>query len=256
MKDEKKIREVLRRNVVPPLDKNFYKIIVKNVLGELESKPLTFIKIAWIRRVFMQIPFLSKGTLFGQAVILLAGILIAMNGRDQRYLMVMSICIPLVGVVGGLEILRSFASGMWELEQTCRYDLRQVMGMKLFIIGITDLMSLGLWIVLGNIRGTGITHMLIFVLIPFNISNIVYLLILKIFGRNCSGFVFAAAGVGMSMVMTFMNQFFADLELYTKELSLFAGVLGSMASFVLMGILGYRFLNHLKEEEIVECSFN
>lgn len=256
MKDEKKIREVLRHNVVPSLDKSFYKVLVKNVLGELESKPLVSIKIPWIRRVFMQIPFLSKGTLFGQAVILLAGIYIAMNGKDQRYLMVMSICMPLVGVVGGLEILRSFASGMWELEQTCRYDLRQLMGMKLFITGITDLMSLGIWTVLGNIRGSGISHMLIFVLIPFNISNIVYLLILKIFGRNCSGFVFAAAGVGMSMIMMFMNQLFADLELYTRELSLFAGILGSMASFAVLGILGYRFLNHLKEEVIVECSFN
>ena len=66
-------------------------------------------------------------------------LLLGNEGLEKRdTLLVLSACAPLPGVIGLIELLRSWQSGMWELEEACRYHLQQIQGMRLLVLGITD----------------------------------------------------------------------------------------------------------------------
>lgn len=46
---------------------------------------------------------------------------------------------PAVAVIGFCELTRCFGCGMWELEQSCKYDLRRLLLAKLAVTGCCDL---------------------------------------------------------------------------------------------------------------------
>ena len=72
------------------------------------------------------------------------------------------------------ELFKSFTSGMWELEQTFKYDLRQQVLVKLFIFGFIDFMIVLSFSILTNLLFRfSFLSMLLYLLVPYNIVCIV-----------------------------------------------------------------------------------
>ena len=72
------------------------------------------------------------------------------------------------------ELFKSFTSGMWELEQTFKYDLRQHVLVKLFIFGFIDFLIVLSFSILTNLLFRfSFFSMLLYLLVPYNIVCIV-----------------------------------------------------------------------------------
>ncbi|MGT2754715.1 hypothetical protein [Streptococcus ovis] len=68
------------------------------------------------------------------------------------------------------ELFKSFTYGMWELEETFKYDLRQHTMIKFFVFGIVDMvLIIALALVTSTRLVLPIWNILIYLLVPYNI---------------------------------------------------------------------------------------
>ena len=107
------------------------------------------------------------------------------------------------------ELFRSYTYGMWELEQTFKYDLRQHTIIKLLIFGLTDLLII---VCLAFISQGVITisfwNMVLYLLVPFNITCIFLFSFFTAWRNTLSSVVFwIGAGIVLMFVVVFSNLF-------------------------------------------------
>lgn len=115
------------------------------------------------------------------------------------------------------ELLRSFTSGMWELEQTLKYDLRQHTIIKLFIFGIIDLLLISfLAFISQGVLEISFWKIILYLLVPFNIICIVLFSLFTIW-RNTFSFAVLWISSGIVIVsVLFISNFFNIYELEMK----------------------------------------
>ncbi len=89
------------------------------------------------------------------------------------------------------EIFRSFTSGMWELEQTLTYDLRQHTMLKLLVFGTADLVLIFcLAFISQGIIAVSFWKISLYLLVPFNITCIVLFSLFTIWRNKVSTVAF------------------------------------------------------------------
>ncbi|MBR6708683.1 MAG: hypothetical protein IKL84_03285 [Clostridia bacterium] len=86
-----------------------------------------------LRELIMVSRYISCPFWAGQLLLLLMMILI---GRERAAVMLGA---PIVAMIGFGELVRAFAYGMWELEQTCRCHLRRLLFGRFVVTGLFDL---------------------------------------------------------------------------------------------------------------------
>ncbi|AYW50076.1 beta-carotene 15,15'-monooxygenase [Tetragenococcus halophilus] len=68
------------------------------------------------------------------------------------------------------ELFKSFTTGMWELEQTLRYDVRQHILMKLLLFGLIDMfVMLSLSAIAFQVMPVHFVSILFYLLVPYNL---------------------------------------------------------------------------------------
>ena len=89
------------------------------------------------------------------------------------------------------ELFRSFTSGMWELEQTLKYDLRQHTTIKLLIFGLTDLLLIiCLAFISQGVIAVSFWKIILYLLVPFNMTCIVLFSLFTIWRNHLSSVIF------------------------------------------------------------------
>ena len=100
-------------------------------------------ELGWHKRIFNQFKYISPILWFAQLLAfgLCVFIISRTNGDTDITLVLSSISfiVAFIGIVGFPELCKSFSYQMWELEQSCKYNLRQIVAIKLSIIGMIDL---------------------------------------------------------------------------------------------------------------------
>ena len=222
-------------------------------LLRMERKKLRFRpRKTFAEQLLDQAAWLSPGAWLGHAaVLLLFCILIKNSGWYRRdVLLMLSACTPLFGVVGLVELLRSWQSGMWELEESCRYHLRQIQGMRLLVFGAVDSLAVAVIFGMGFLEGYSAELLLLFFLFPLLISDGVFLMLAKIFRRGARGLVPVLAGFCMGIFWMYPAAWLQDvpgvLAGYTEPQTL-AVLLLLGTGFLAMACV--RFLNGTGKEE-------
>lgn len=115
------------------------------------------------------------------------------------------------------ELLRSFTSGMWELEQTLKYDLRQHTIIKLFIFGMIDFLLIScLAFISQGVLEISFWKIILYLLVPFNIICIVLFSLFTIWRNTFSSAVlWISSGIVIVSVL-FISNFFDIYELEMK----------------------------------------
>ena len=118
--------------------------------------------------------FIHVHTWIIQLFIFLSGITMALNFKNLQPISEIMLCITGVIFISVLffidELFKSFTTGMWELEQTFKYDLRQHITMKLLIFGIIDMVIVILLsLMTKSIVSLPLYQILVYVLVPYNI---------------------------------------------------------------------------------------
>ena len=141
MKDQDKYyQKILGAYTVAPADETD---IQKTILAGkqlLMKNPVQ--EFCWYRRIVNQFKYISPLLWSSQLLAIgLCMLLISQIGSDTdltAILSAISFIVALLGVVGFPEVCKSFSYQMWELEQSCKYNLRQIAAIKLSIIGTID----------------------------------------------------------------------------------------------------------------------
>ena len=91
---------------------------------------------------------------------------------------------------------------MWELEQSCKYNLRQIVAIKLSIIGTIDLIII-LAITLFTSLQTELPmwEMALYLFVPFNLACIVSFFVTSLARNKNSVFPIFPAGFGFAFLM-------------------------------------------------------
>ncbi|WP_077296584.1 hypothetical protein [Virgibacillus pantothenticus] len=144
------------------------------------------------------------------------------------------------------ELFRSFTSGMWELEQTLKYDLRQHTIIKLLIFGLTDLLLIIiLAFICHGVMAISFWKIILYLIVPFNITCIVLFSLFTMWRNTLSSVIFwMGSGIVLMCVMILANVF------HIYELTTIHWVAGYILSILFLGIIVMNMLKVKKWEAL------
>ncbi len=246
---EEKFRDFFKNAEQPDIDEERKRHTLE--LLRMERKRLHVrSRKPYVQRVLEQAAYLSPAAwLLQAALVLFIGWGFQVREKEETLLSLL-LCAPIIGIVGFTEIMRSYRQNMWELEQACRYNLRQLMGMRLLIFGIVDsLVACGVAI-MGIGAGIRTWELLFFFFIPQILSDCVYLYLMARFRRRFQG----TALLGAAVLMTFLWMMLLEGIPYNPELMLRLADPLALALILLacVGLLALCCIRFLKGAE-AEC---
>lgn len=168
-------------------------------IGRAADRHKTVYHPPWWELLAGQLRYISRAAWLGQGGFLAAAILLYGLFRNQEEqirlcLIYSSMVAAGVGGVAVMELSKSIACHMAEIEQSCYFNLGQIWSLRLILLGGADLcvlacLILGLWV-----RGSfGLVALGLYLLVPFVLSNLCYLFFLtagrKLGGRKSSASV-------------------------------------------------------------------
>ena len=205
MKNQEKLfKKKLESYAVAPADEaNIRKTILAGK-QLLMKNPVQ--EVCWYKRIGNQFKYISPLLWLSQLLAIgLCMLLISQIGSDTdltAILSAISFIVALLGVVGFPELCKSFSYQMWELEQSCKYNLRQIVAIKLSIIGTIDLIII-LAITLFTSLQTELPmwEMALYLFVPFNLACIISFFITSLARNKNSVSPIFPAGFGFAFLM-------------------------------------------------------
>ncbi len=142
-----------------------------------------------------------------------------------------------MGVFLMLELSRSRDYGMAELEQSCYLNVRQVWCAKMVCFGCMDILALTSMVaVIAGKTTYGILRVLVYLLVPFVLSNGLQLLVFTMFRSQKKGYLQMAAALSASGVSLLPMQYPAWYQ--ASYLGIWVCILAAAAVFLGKGIAG------------------
>lgn len=201
MKD-KELKQILQTGRKPEIDSSRKEEAIRGVLaagGNLRGMP----RISIWQRMYTMAGYLSPWLWIVQgAVVLLCAYSLAVNGRGM--MPTIAAAVPLIGCIGFVELQKGYACGMQELESACRYDNRQVILLKLLLIGSADMLLTLFLFALSTRLGVGLPEAVLYILVPYLLSCALYFAILLRTNRRVSNVGLLAAGIFLAVAFQFV----------------------------------------------------
>lgn len=205
-----------------------------------------------LTRLWEQAAYISSAAWGFQLLFLLCGMWLLTADGVVQPVQSLSYIMPLVGLIGVPQLARSLSCEMWELEESCFYNMRQVVLLKMTLFGIADGLLLLLLAGAAGSRGVRAAEAFYYLAVPFNLSNAVYLAMFRVMKRRCSSFGLAAAGLLMTVAGMVLRQYGVfDIETVTGLGLPGAEWAAVAASALLLAGAVSCFIWDLKKEEIV-----
>ena len=252
---ERQIRTALKQGKVPELSvdqKRDLDRLVKSKAGTIKWLPGKSL----LQSLWDQAAYISPFTWVFQLAFLLAGVLLLQTGAGTAALKNLSGIIPLAALIGIPELTKSFNCGMWELEESCFYNLRQLILLKMILFGLVDAILLLLLMAVAGNRGTSLTEAFLYIVIPFNLSGACYLGLFRVLKRRCSGYVLAAAGSLVLMGSLILYRYPPlDIEAWKQGMGAKAVWLAAGCSVGLLAGVGSWLIHGIEKEEIMVWNF-
>ena len=247
-KQEEELRAFFGKARQPDIDEEKKRQTLELLKMERKRLHVRVRKPYW-KRVLEQMAYISPAAWILQGILALSlAYMLCVPERDAL-LASLLFCAPMVGIVGFTEILRSYRQNMWELEQACRYNLRQLMGMRLLIFAVADsLVAVGV-IAMGIQVGIEFGELLLCFLIPQMISDSVYLHLMTCFRRRFQGTALIGAAIVMGVLWAYGAETIIKLPGMLGQLSEPAALLMMiLGSACLLALSCVRFLQGIEME--------
>lgn len=152
--------------------------------------------------------FIHVRTWIIQFLIFLSGIAMVLNFSYLQSLSEIMLCLTGVVFISVLffieELFKSFTSGMWELEQTFKYDLRQHTMVKLLIFGVIDMgIVIALSLMTKSTVSLPLYQILIYLLVPYNIICIVLFSLITVWRKQLHNYLlwFLSGSICVSVIL-------------------------------------------------------
>ena len=152
--------------------------------------------------------FISVRSWIAQFIILICAIFITSNLSSLHSINEIMQILTFILIVSILffiyELFKSFTTGMWELEQTLKYELRQHTIVKLLIMGLIDMILVFLMsIIVQPTLSISLLNILLYLLVPYNLICIILFSILTMWRNKMYNYVlwFASGSIGVAFIL-------------------------------------------------------
>lgn len=202
------------------------RINLKKELGEALTPPeprgrdgflaaIPYPKLTYPEFLLSQICYIRKRIWFVSVLTLLAGVgaVCVIPDSSMALVWIISALIPLLAVLTAAEISRSDVFGMSEIEAGCRFDLPQVIGARMIILGVCNFAVIAAaTAALGVFSPFGIAKSALYILTPYVSVNGISLAILGRVRGQDGVYLSAAAALAVSLA----GEIFLGRELYNE----------------------------------------
>lgn len=198
--NDKELRKVLAMNIIASPDSARKKEVIDLVVGESSAVRPTFNK-SFFRQLLDQIPYISKlaWVLFSACMVFLCYMFFK-GYYNTETLLGLSTLTPFLSAMAFCEVLKSYYSKMWELEQSCKYNLQQIMSLRLIIIGSVNYITMLVFFIFCMNANLKAGIVLFLIIIPYQCENIVFFKLIQYFRSfEKSGFIVMCTAVLMSV---------------------------------------------------------
>ena len=162
--------------------------------------------------------FIHVHTWIIQFLVFLSGIAMVLNFSYLQPISEIMLCLTGVVFISVLffieELFKSFTSGMWELEQTFKYDLRQHTMVKLLIFGFIDM---GIVIVLSFMTKSTVSlplyQILVYLLVPYNIVCIILFSLITVWRKRLHNYLLWLLSGGICVAVILIANLFKIYEI-------------------------------------------
>lgn len=254
-REEKALKKMLAQWEAPTMSDEETERLSEILRQEIKRKPLISERHI-MGGILNQMGHISPVTWACQVLVLILGGHLLSEMQSESILQTVALIIPLIGLVGFPELMKSFHCDMWELEESCFYNLREILLMKMMIFGMVDGMILCILMGAAGKGGMEWYEVLCSILIPYNLSCTVYLELFRVMKRKCSGYALVMAGFFMVVILYVIRQITIVWNGTVTETAVKAlAVVGCGISLLLLIIVAGRILSSMKEEEQGKWNF-
>ena len=177
-----KWREILNKRELPSIDENKKRQSIEILKMEIANTEV-IVKESYFEKIKRYIPFMSKITFLFQFILLLVGIVVIKSMTFEKTRLILSLVMPILAFLQIMELEKSFKYNMYEIEMSCKMDLKELISIKLIINTIINLCIMTIFAVATGAHFEQESYVLIlYFLLPFmitNVANIVTMRLLK-----------------------------------------------------------------------------
>ena len=215
-KEEMELKKRLKQYQIPEPDqerKEKTRVLLQDMRHSCQMTDMQFI--------FGQLGFIRPHTWIGQLTVLVAICMIPyhlleMGHTDYRILSLVSAMTPMLLVFHIEEFARICYKSMLEIEMATKYSLKKLVLSRMCILGVTDLLMLGGFITFLNFYlDENLFGILLYSLVPFNLTIIGLIYLLKYSGKVMYGYQ-ALAYTGFVCACFVMIPYYRPL-IYSRE---------------------------------------
>ncbi len=177
-----KWKEILNKNTLPKIDKQKKQQSIERLRIEIANTEIT-VKENYFEKIRRYVPFMNKTTFLIQFVLLLIGIFVIKSMAFEKTRLILSLVMPILAFLQMMELQKSFKYNMYEIEMSCKMNLKELISIKLII---NTIINLCVMTILAVVTGTHFEQesyvLILYFLVPFmiaNVANIVTMRLLK-----------------------------------------------------------------------------
>lgn len=177
----------------------------------LQQHPIQ--EVAWPERLIQQIRYISP--LFWITELLALGFALYVISKIDIHLVMtavlssLSFIVALVSILGFPELCKSYSHRMWELEQSCKNNLKQLIALKLLIIGSLDfLVLITLSLLMSLQTKVPLWKVAVYLFVPFNLTCILGFYVISLWRKREMASSFYLLGLSLAFFMLLLiNRF-------------------------------------------------
>lgn len=153
---------------------------IENLKIEIEKIDIQ-VKENYFEKVKRYIPFLSKKIIIFQFILLILGINIITSTEFEKTRLILSTVMPVLSLLQMIELEKSFKYNMYEIEISCKLNLKELILIKLIIYAFVNLCIMTIFaIIAGSYFKYSISLLILYFLVPLMITNTINIGIIRL----------------------------------------------------------------------------
>ena len=125
-------KEILNKNNLPEIDQQRKYQSIKELKIEIANMDIK-VRENYFEKIKRYIPFMNKTTFLIQFILLIIGIFVIETTVFEKTRLILSLVMPLLALLQIMELEKSFKYNMYEIEMSCKMNLKELISIKLII---------------------------------------------------------------------------------------------------------------------------
>ncbi|MCI8485635.1 MAG: hypothetical protein HFJ20_00610 [Clostridia bacterium] len=241
-----KWKEILNKNTLPKIDEQRKRQSIETLKIEIANTEI-IVKENYFEKIKRYIPFMNKITFLIQFILLLIGIFVIKSSSFEKTRLILSLVMPILAFLQIMELEKSFKYNMYEIEMSCKMDLKELISIKLLVNSIINLLIMTIFASLTATHfGDEIYLLIIYFLVPFMITNVINIGTMKLSKNKSNEIINIIVTLLMNIILLILNIKFPYIY-ETSSILIWVGLLCIMVIYSVKTV--YQFYE--KEEDYI-----